>query len=80
MEYFLGQIELFPYNFVPHSWMLCNGQMLNVNQYTALYSLIGAQFGGDGRTTFALPDLSQASPNPLCQYCICAQGIYPARS
>ncbi|GAO04062.1 tail fiber protein [Anaeromyxobacter sp. PSR-1] len=54
------------------------GQVVPITSNTALFSLIGVQFGGDGRTTFALPDLSQAAPNGLT-YVICTQGIYPSR-
>ena len=57
MQPFLGQITLFPYNFAPNGWALCEGQLLPISQYTALFSLLGTQFGGDGRTNFALPDL-----------------------
>ena len=56
-EPFLGQIELFPYMFAPSGWFACNGQLLPISQYTALFSLLGTQFGGDGRSNFALPDL-----------------------
>ncbi len=54
---FLGEIRLFPYTFAPRGWALCNGQILSIAQNTALFSLIGTIYGGDGRTTFALPDL-----------------------
>jgi microcystin-dependent protein len=59
---FLGQITLFPYNFAPFGWALCQGQLLSIAQNTALFSLLGTQFGGDGRTTFALPDLRGRVP------------------
>jgi microcystin-dependent protein len=54
---FIGQIEAFAFNFPPNGWALCNGALLPINQNTALFSLLGTQFGGDGRVTFALPDL-----------------------
>lgn len=57
MEPFLGQIQAFGFNFPPRGWALCQGQLLPINQYQALFSLLGTTFGGDGRTTFALPDL-----------------------
>ena len=79
MDYFLGQIELFPYSFVPYGWLLCNGQLLNIPQQSALYSLIGNKFGGDGRTTFAVPNLQGAEPVPGMGYYICISGIYPTR-
>ncbi|MEH6538405.1 MAG: tail fiber protein [Psychroserpens sp.] len=57
METFLGQILAFGFNFAPQGWAKCDGQLLQVSQNTALFSLLGTQYGGDGRTTFALPDL-----------------------
>lgn len=81
MEYYLGDIALFPYsNFVPMDWMPCEGQILQVQQYSALYSLIGNNFGGNGSTTFALPDLRNASPLPYMKYFIAIAGVYPSRS
>jgi len=56
-EPFVGEIRLFGFNFAPRGWALCDGQLLPVSQNDALFSLIGTIFGGDGRTTFALPDL-----------------------
>jgi microcystin-dependent protein len=54
---YLGQIEAFPFNFAPKNWQPCQGQLLPINQNQALFSLLGTTYGGDGRTTFALPDL-----------------------
>src|SRR5271166_6177624 len=62
MNQFLGQIALFPYNFAPLDWAFCQGQLLQINQNTALFSLLGVQFGGDGVRTFALPDLRGRVP------------------
>jgi microcystin-dependent protein len=59
---FLGQIQYFPYTFAPRSWAFCNGQLLAVANYTALFSLFGTIYGGDGRTTFALPDMRGRGP------------------
>ncbi len=56
-EPFLGEIRVFPYNFAPRGWANCDGQLLSISQYSALFSLLGTTYGGDGRTTFALPDL-----------------------
>jgi microcystin-dependent protein len=77
MQPFLGQITLFPYNFAPKGWMVCSGQQLPINQWTALFALIGTNFGGDGRTTFALPNLKAPAGN--LQYCIAMQGVFPER-
>jgi microcystin-dependent protein len=54
---FLGEIRLFPYNFAPRGWAFCQGQILAISQNTALFSLLGTTYGGNGQTTFALPDL-----------------------
>ncbi|WP_221090844.1 phage tail protein [Deinococcus aquaedulcis] len=62
MEPFIGEIQMFAGNFPPRGWALCNGQLLPIAQNTALFSLLGTMYGGDGRTTFALPNLQAASP------------------
>jgi len=62
MDYYLGQIGIYGFNFAPRGWALCAGSLLPITQYTALYSLIGTTYGGDGQTTFALPDLQGRVP------------------
>src|SRR5690348_2699182 len=57
VEPHIGEISLFGFNFAPRGWALCNGQILSIAQNTALFSLLGTQYGGNGQTTFALPDL-----------------------
>jgi len=57
MDPFVGQIQPFGFNFPPQGWATCSGQLLAISQNTALFSLLGTTFGGDGRTTFGLPDL-----------------------
>jgi len=57
MEPFIGQIIMFGGNFAPRGWAFCDGQLLAISQNTALFSILGTIYGGDGRTTFALPDL-----------------------
>ena len=59
---FVGEIRTFGFNFPPTGWAQCNGQLLPISQNTALFSLLGTNYGGDGRTTFALPNLQGASP------------------
>src|SRR5512143_4021154 len=54
---FIGEIALVPYNFAPLGWAFCNGQLLSIAQNTALFSLLGTMYGGDGISTFGLPDL-----------------------
>lgn len=56
-EPFIGEIRAFGFNFAPRGWALCDGQLLPIAQNSALFSLLGTIYGGDGRTTFALPDL-----------------------
>jgi microcystin-dependent protein len=58
----MGEIRMFAGNFAPRGWALCNGQLLSINQYSALFSILGTTYGGDGRTTFGLPDLRGRSP------------------
>jgi microcystin-dependent protein len=59
---FVAEIRMFTGNFAPRGWALCNGQLLPISQNTALFSLLGTFYGGDGKSTFALPDLQGASP------------------
>jgi microcystin-dependent protein len=56
-DQYLGEIRLVPYNFAPSGWAFCAGQLLPLSQNTALFSLLGTTYGGDGMSTFALPDL-----------------------
>jgi len=57
MDPFLGQIQPFGFNFAPRGWAKCDGQLLSISSFSALFALLGTAYGGDGRTTFALPDL-----------------------
>jgi microcystin-dependent protein len=57
MDPFVGQIMAVPYNFAPFGWAFCNGQLMSISQNTALFSLLGTNFGGDGKSTFGLPNL-----------------------
>ena len=61
-ESFLAEIRIFAGNFAPRGWAFCNGQLLPIAQNTALFSLIGTTYGGDGRTTTALPNLQGRAP------------------
>ena len=61
-EPFIAEIRIFAGNFAPRSWAFCDGQLLPISQNTALFSLIGTTYGGDGRTTTALPDLQGRAP------------------
>ena len=59
---FVGEIRAFPFNFAPNGWALCQGQILSISQNTALFSLIGTFYGGNGTSNFALPDLQGRTP------------------
>jgi microcystin-dependent protein len=59
---FVAEIRIFPFNFAPKGWAFCNGQLLPLSQNTALFSLLGTTYGGDGKSTFALPDLQGSAP------------------
>ena len=59
---FLGEIRMFAGNFAPEPWMFCQGQLLAIAEYSSLFNLIGTTYGGDGQTTFALPDLRGRVP------------------
>jgi len=61
-EPLIGQIAMFAGNFAPRGWAFCDGQLLPINQNQALFSILGTTYGGDGRTTFALPDLRSRAP------------------
>ncbi|MDO8034506.1 tail fiber protein [Janthinobacterium sp. SUN128] len=66
---YLGEIQVFGFNFTPYGWASCNGATLQIRQYTALFSLIGTQYGGDGVNTFQLPNFTGRAP--------CSQGQGP---
>jgi len=59
---FVAEIRIFPFNFAPRGWAWCDGQLMPLSQNTALFSLLGTTYGGDGKSTFALPDLQGRAP------------------
>jgi microcystin-dependent protein len=61
-DQFVAEIRIFPFNFAPKGWAFCDGQLLPISQNTALFSLLGTFYGGDGKSTFALPDLQGSAP------------------
>ncbi len=61
-DQFLGEIRIFPFNFAPTGWAVCSGQLMPISQNTALFSLLGTYYGGDGRSTYALPNLQGNAP------------------
>lgn len=81
MDAYLGMIALFPTAYIPDGakgWMPCRGQIMKVSQEYALFTQLGYAFGGDGKTTFALPNLVDQAPKGL-QYLICVKGPLPIR-
>ena len=84
-ENIMGSIMLFAGNFAPQGWAYCNGAILEIQQYEALYAILGATYGGDGSTNFKLPNLvgpvSTVNSSPITiNYIICIEGIFPSRS
>lgn len=67
MDYYLGEIRLFAFGQVPNDWVVCNGQSLQINSNAALYSLLGTKYGGNGQTTFNVPDLRGRVPLQVSQ-------------
>lgn len=59
---YVAEIRIFPFNFAPKGWAFCDGQLLPISQNTALFALLGTTYGGDGKSTFALPDLQGRAP------------------
>ena len=84
MDFYLAQITLYAGRFVPRGWLACQGQLLSVAKYQALYTLLGFEFGGDGVNTFALPMLPPPAGVPpgaeLPRFIICVEGAYPQQS
>lgn len=79
MEPILGQIALFPYNRIPKGWAKCDGKEYSLAANTALYSLLGTNFGGNGKTTYAVPNIPPIKTGGgEIVYCIALQGYYPA--
>ena len=77
MDPTLGEIILVGFDYAPAGWAVCDGSILPISQNSALFSLIGTRYGGDGMSTFALPNLT-APPGLL--YLIATSGIFPTRS
>src|ERR1700749_270732 len=65
---FVAEIRMFPFNFAPKGWAFCDGQLLPLSQNTALFSLLGTQYGGDGKSTFGLPNLQGSVAMHTPQY------------
>jgi microcystin-dependent protein len=76
MDPLLGEVRRFAFGFVPQGWAACDGSMLSINDNTALFSLLGTSFGGNGQTNFALPTIA---PEAGLAACIATAGVYPSR-
>ena len=93
MDCYIGSIFQFSFNFAPKGWYVCHGQLYSITQYSAVYSLLGNKFGGDNKTTFALPDLRVKKADgsyyqygeimtnglPYADSYMCMFGLYPPR-
>lgn len=79
-EPILGQIQLFAFSWNILGWMPCEGQVIKIIDNQALFALIGTTYGGDGCSTFALPNLRDLAPNSAMRYYIAVRGIFPMRS
>ncbi|QQL48567.1 phage tail protein [Mucilaginibacter ginkgonis] len=82
MDPIIGTIILFAGNFEPQGWAFCNGEILEISQNQALFTILGTTYGGDGMKTFALPNLVAPQSNGEtvpAHYIIAVQGIYPSR-
>ena len=80
MNPLLGEIIMFCGNFAPVGWAICEGQILPIAQNTALFTILGTTFGGNGTTTFALPDFRDKSTVRGVTFIIALQGVYPSRN
>jgi microcystin-dependent protein len=79
MEYILGTILLLPYSFTPMGMIQCCGQILNIAQNQALFSLLRGNYGGDGINNFAVPNMQGLEPMPGMNYFIVTEGMYPVQ-
>ena len=77
MDQFIGEVRWLPFDFAPEGWAPCDGALISIAQNTALFSLLGTKFGGDGQRTFALPKI--AANSDVNAY-IAMQGRFPQRS
>ena len=80
MDEYIGMIKLFAGHFAPRGWAECTGQLLPITSNQPLFSVLGTMYGGDGQTTFALPDLAKAAPVDGTRYIICLEGAFPPQA
>jgi microcystin-dependent protein len=81
MDEYIGIVKLYAGTFAPKGWAYCDGQLMSIEQNSALFSLLGTTYGGDGKSTFALPSLEDVKSGKDAQikYIICLSGMYPQR-
>jgi hypothetical protein len=79
MDAFVGTILLLPINYDIYGWSLCDGREIRTSDYQALFAILGTKFGGDGKSTFGIPDLRGKEPAPNMAYYIAMVGIWPSR-
>jgi microcystin-dependent protein len=79
MDGYYAEIRLFAGTYAPQNWAFCEGQILQIASNEALFSLIGTLYGGDGRSTFGLPNLKGKEPQEGMHYIICTLGTWPQR-
>ena len=77
MEPVLGKIELFAFDYAPQGWLKCEGQLLKIEDYPQLFSLLGTTYGGDGEYNFGLPNMEGKEPAKGLNYCVCIIQQYP---
>ncbi len=81
MDFYVGQICMYPAKWAPRTWIRCDGQLLKIQDFQALFALLRFDFGGDGKTTFALPKMNPIKPENGgdVAYYICSRGVFPPR-
>ncbi|MBV8977542.1 MAG: tail fiber protein [Alphaproteobacteria bacterium] len=91
-DHYMGEVRAMPYDYCPEQWVRAEGQLMPITQHTALFALLGTRYGGDGKTTFALPDLRSAAlvskrpdnerpdrPVEKIHWCFAIRGLWPPR-
>ncbi len=76
-DYYMGEVIQFAFDFAPPFYLLCDGAAYSIQKYRALFGVIGTTYGGDGVTTFKVPDLTSAETLPGMKYYICDEGDFP---
>jgi len=80
MEGYIGEVRVFAGNFAPKGWHICDGAKFKIIGNEALFSIVGIQYGGDGKTFFQIPKIEALLPNNRCIHIICVNGGFPQRA